>query len=279
MRLANLDGRATLVSAAGAELDVASASKGEFGPGLNAVYEQWEPFAAWARPQRPSGRASGARRAAPSPSPAQVFGIAVNYRAHSSESGTELPALPATFTKFPTCLTGDDAEVALPSDQVDWEVELVVVIGVRAEQVALPDAWRHVAGLSIGQDLSERRVQYEAGRQFSLGKSYPGFGPMGPVLVTADEFDNPDDLAIGCAVNGEVVQQARTSELVFDVAHLVAELSAIVPLCPGDVIFSGTPAGVGMARTPPRFLAPGDVITSTIEGIGTLTTRCVAPGA
>ncbi len=278
MRLANLDGRATLVSAPGAELDVASASNGAFGPELGAVYEQWEPFAAWAAPQQPTGRASGVRPGAPSPSPAQVFGIAVNYRAHSSESASELPAMPATFTKFPTCLTGDDAAVVLPSDQVDWEVELVVVIGVRADQVARADAWRHVAGLTIGQDLSERRVQYEAGRQFSLGKSYPGFGPMGPVLVTPDEFANPDDLALGCTVNGEVVQQARTSELVFDVADLVAELSAIVPLCPGDVIFTGTPAGVGMARTPPRFLAPGDVIVSTIEGIGTLTTRCVAPG-
>ena len=133
-----------------------------------------------------------------------------------------------------------------------------------------------MAGFTIGQDLSERHVQYGAGGQFCLGKSYPGFGPMGPVLVTTDEFDDPDDLAIGCTVNGEQVQQSRTSELVFDVPHLVAELSAIVTLLPGDVIFTGTPAGVGVTRTPPRFLHPGDVITSTIEGIGTLTTRCVS---
>jgi len=308
MRLANLSGQATLLAPDDTRIKVAEASDGRFGPGIQALYHQWEGFRAWAdswtaagpgahRPDpgrdpgdpgpardNPATRLHAPAQAAgaagsPAPAPTQVFGIGRNYREHAAETGSEVSEIPATFTKYPTCLTGDQAEVVLPSAQVDWEVELVVVIGLGAWQVQEADGWRHVAGLTIGQDLSERRVQFAAGSQFSLGKSYPGFGPMGPVLVTPDELDHPDDLAISCAVNGETVQESRTSEMVFTVPRLVAELSAVVPLLPGDVIFTGTPAGVGFARTPPRFLAPGDVITSTIEGIGTMTTRCVGrPG-
>jgi 2,4-diketo-3-deoxy-L-fuconate hydrolase len=294
MRLANLSGHATVLSPTGA-VDVADASGGRFGPEIQSLYPRWGDFRAWADRWILGGEARGAAASAteaggaaraatetgggagsPAPAPTQVFGIGRNYREHAAETGSEVSEIPATFTKYPTCLTGDQAEVTLPSASVDWEVELVVVIGTPAWRVAEADGWRHVAGLTIGQDLSERRVQYAAGSQFSLGKSYPGFGPMGPALVTPDELAHPDDLAISCQVNGETVQQSRTSEMVFGVARLIAELSAIVPLLPGDVIFTGTPAGVGFARTPPRFLAPGDVITSTIEGIGTLTTRCVA---
>jgi 2,4-diketo-3-deoxy-L-fuconate hydrolase len=279
MRLANVSGRATLLTTGGV-IDVAEASGGRFGPGIQALYAEWDAFRAWAADTAPAGVTPSATDPArgagsPAPAPIQVFGIGRNYREHAAETGSEVSEIPATFTKYPTCLTGDEAEVALPSGQVDWEVELVVVIGTRAQHVAEADGWRHVAGVTIGQDLSERRVQFAAGSQFSLGKSYPGFGPMGPVLVTPDELARPDDLAIGCQVNGETVQESRTSEMVFSVPRLVAELSAIVPLLPGDVIFTGTPAGVGFARQPPRFLAPGDVIISTIEGIGTLTTRCV----
>jgi len=289
MRLANVSGQATLLTTDGA-VDVAEASDGRFGPGIQALYPEWEAFRAWADHAAPgpagaggdergavTGSATDPLRGAgsPAPAPTQVFGIGRNYREHAAETGGEVSEIPATFTKYPTCLTGNDAEVVLPSGQVDWEVELVVVIGTRAHHVAEADGWRHVAGVTIGQDLSERRVQFAAGSPFSLGKSYPGFGPMGPVLVTPDELAHPDDLAISCQVNGETVQESRTSEMVFSVARLVAELSAIVPLLPGDVIFTGTPAGVGFARKPPRFLAPGDVIISTIEGIGTLTTSCV----
>jgi 2-keto-4-pentenoate hydratase/2-oxohepta-3-ene-1,7-dioic acid hydratase in catechol pathway len=215
----------------------------------------------------------------PAPAPIQVFGIGRNYREHAAETGSEVSEIPATFTKYPTCLTGNDAEVVLPSGQVDWEVELVVVIGTRAQHVAEADGWRHVAGVTIGQDLSERRVQFAAGSQFSLGKSYPGFGPMGPVLVTPDELAHPDDLAISCQVNGETVQQSRTSEMVFSVARLVAELSAIVPLLPGDVIFTGTPSGVGMSRTPPRYLVAGDRLESWVEGIGSMSHTFVSGSA
>src|SRR5690606_17766479 len=132
------------------------------------------------------------------------------------------------------------------------------------------DGWAHVAGLTVGQDISDRDVQMRAGAQFSLGKSFRGYGPVGPVVVTPDELADPDDLGLRCTVDGEVVQDGRTSDMVFTVPRLVAELSAVVPLLPGDVIFTGTPAGVGWGHEPPRFLRPGQVLESTIEGIGTM---------
>jgi len=277
MRLASLNDRAVILKGAGNGIDVASASGGRFGPGVDGLYGRWDEFRDWegASAAAPTPLGPGPT-GPPSPRPAQVFAIGLNYRDHAAESGADLPAMPATFTKFPTCLVGDDARVPLPSDQVDWEVELVVVVGARAHRVGESDGWRHVAGLTVGQDLSERRVQFAAGAQFSLGKSYAGFGPIGPVLVTPDELGDPDDLAITCSVNGQEMQRSRTSQLVFGVPRLIAELSAIVPLLPGDVIFTGTPAGVGFTRRPPVLLRPGDVITSTIEGIGTLTTHCLA---
>ena len=129
--------------------------------------------------------------------------------------------------------------------------------------------------MGIGQDISDRHLQFAAGGQFSLGKSRRGYGPIGPWLVTPDELDNPNDLALGCSVNGEKMQDGRTSDLVFSVPRLVAELSAVLPLLPGDVIFTGTPGGVGVARTPPRFLQPGDTLETWIEGIGTIRNRII----
>jgi 2,4-didehydro-3-deoxy-L-rhamnonate hydrolase len=186
--------------------------------------------------------------------------------------------VPATFTKFPASITGPFAAVELPNGTVDWEVELVVVVGRRADRVAVADAWSHIAGLTVGQDLSDRTLQFAAGGQFSLGKSHRGFAPLGPWVVTPDELDDPDDLALGCSIDGETVQDARTSDLVFGVSQLVTELSAVVPLLPGDIIFTGTPAGVGFTRRPPRFLQPGETLTSWVEGIGTIRTRFTAPG-
>ena len=186
-----------------------------------------------------------------------------------------IPAVPATFTKFPASLAGPFDDIEIVGDTVDWEVELVAVIGTRADRVDEADAWSHVAGLTVGQDISDRTLQFAAGSQFSLGKSRRGYGPMGPWLVTPDEVPNPDDLALGCSVDGETVQDARTSDLIFGVPQLVAELSAVLPLLPGDVIFTGTPAGIGATRQPPRFLQPGQVLETWIEGIGTIRNRCV----
>jgi 2,4-diketo-3-deoxy-L-fuconate hydrolase len=184
---------------------------------------------------------------------------------------------PAVFTKFPTSITGPNARIVLPNATVDWEVELVVALGRRIFEVAEKDAWRQVAGLMVGQDLSDRVLQLAGpAPQFSLGKSYPGFAPIGPWLVTVDEFGNPDDLELGCRLDGEVLQLGRTRDLLFSIPELIARLSAVCPLLPGDLIFTGTPAGVGGARTPPRFLPPGGVLTSHIEGIGELCNELVA---
>jgi 2-keto-4-pentenoate hydratase/2-oxohepta-3-ene-1,7-dioic acid hydratase in catechol pathway len=204
--------------------------------------------------------------------------IGLNYRAHALEAGFALPEDPPVFTKFVSSITGPITEVALPEGgHTDWEVELVVVVGTEAYQVTETDAWSHVAGLAVGQDISERIAQMSGpSPQFSLAKSYPGFSAIGPWLVTPDAFDNPDDLELRCAINGEEVQHGRTKDLIFSVPVLVARLSAVLPLLPGDVVYTGTPAGVGLGRTPQRWLAPGDELVSSIEGIGELRQRFVA---
>lgn len=278
MKLANLAGRLALITDGGA-LDVAGASGGRFGPDPAAAYEHWDDLVAWA-----AGSVGEpvpfdeADLGAPSPSPRQVFAIGLNYASHAEESGMDLPTIPAVFTKFPASLGGPFDPIERSGDMVDWEVELVVVVGRRADRVAETDGWSHVAGLCVGQDVSDRQVQFAAGAQFSLGKSYRSYGPTGPWLVTPDELADPDDLGLGCSIDGETVQEDRTTGLVFSVPRLIAELSAVVPLLPGDLIFTGTPAGVGITRQPPRFLQVGDVVESWIEGIGTIRNAVVEPG-
>jgi 2,4-diketo-3-deoxy-L-fuconate hydrolase len=275
MKLANHGGRAAIVLD-DTIADVHDASGGRFGPDLASVYDDWAAFVDFA-----AGVGAGsaplveASLGCPVPAPRQVFAIGLNYRSHAEESGMALPAVPATFTKFPASLSGPFDDIEIVGGTVDWEVELVAVIGARADRVAEGDAWSHVAGLTVGQDISDRTLQFAAGSQFSLGKSRRGYGPMGPWLVTIDEVADPDDLVLGCSVDGETMQDARTSDLLFSVPRLIAELSAVLPLLPGDVIFTGTPEGVGATRTPPRFLQPGQVLETWIEGIGTIRNRCV----
>jgi 2,4-didehydro-3-deoxy-L-rhamnonate hydrolase len=275
MKIANANGRAVLVLK-DEVADVAEASGGRFGPDPMAIYEAWADFVDFAR-----GVGSGtgplveADLRCPVPLPRQVFAIGLNYRSHAEESGMAIPEVPATFTKFPASLGGPFDEVELVVESADWEVELVAVIGTRADRVPESKAWAHVAGLTVGQDISDRHLQFAAGAQFSLGKSRRGYGPMGPWVVTLDEFSNPDDLGLGCSIDGETVQEARSSDLIFGIPRLIAELSAVLPLQPGDILFTGTPSGVGFARHPARFLAPGQVIESWIEGIGTIRNRCI----
>jgi len=280
MRIANLSGRLVIISG-GQAIDVSDASNGLFGPSPQAIYDRWTEFTAWAaQASLPKGTEWDAGSlGAPAPRPRQLLAAGLNYRDHAAESGLEVPeGLPPVFTKFATSITGPVTTVRLPPDgHTDWEIELVVVMGTRAWQVTEADAWRHVAGLTVGQDLSERVSQLAGpAPQFSLGKSLPGFTPMGPWLVTPDELANPDDLGLLATINGEQVQKARTSELIFPVPVLIARLSARLPLLPGDVIFTGTPAGVGLGRSPQRWLADGDELVSTIEGIGELRQRFAA---
>jgi 2-keto-4-pentenoate hydratase/2-oxohepta-3-ene-1,7-dioic acid hydratase in catechol pathway len=275
MKLANHDGRAVLVI--GDEIaDVETASERRFGPDPMALFEEWDPFRQFAMTvTTATGPLVEAALRNPVPRPRQVFAIGLNYRGHAEESGAELPSVPAVFTKFPSSLAGPFDDIAIVGDTVDWEVELVAVVGRTADRVAEPDAWSYIAGVTVGQDISDRHLQFAAGGQFSLGKSRRGYGPVGPWLVTPDELGHPDDLALGCSVNGEKVQDARTTDLVFNIPQLVVELSAILPLLPGDLIFTGTPAGVGIVRKPPRFLKPGDTLESWIEGVGTIRNRIV----
>ncbi|MCJ7671060.1 MAG: fumarylacetoacetate hydrolase family protein [Acidimicrobiia bacterium] len=212
---------------------------------------------------------------APVPQPRQVFGIGLNYLDHAGESGVPLPPAPLTFTKFPSCITGPTADVPLSGDMVDWEVEIVAVIGDEASRVDIADAWKVVAGLTLGQDISDRAVQMTGvPAQFCLGKSFANYGPIGPALVSTDAFDDPDDIALWCDVAGERMQAARTSELIFSIPTLVAYLSSICPLYPGDLIFTGTPSGVGMARG--RYLAEGETIISGADVVGELRNPCRA---
>lgn len=274
MRIANASGRGVLLASDTTGYDIATASDSRFGPRLQAIYDDWAAFTDWAASYTPADEATTFTRAqlgAPSPDPKQILAIGLNYSEHATETGFEIPAhLPPVFTKFRSALTGPDTTVVLPNGgHTDWEVELVVVMGATAHQVSVADAWDHIAGLTIGQDLSERILQMAVPpAQFSFGKSYPGFAPTGPWLVTPDELPSRDDLSLGCKVDGETVQDGRTRDLIFPVAQLVAELSKVITLYPGDLIFTGTPDGVGMGRNPQRFLEVGQTLTTWIEGIG-----------
>jgi 2-keto-4-pentenoate hydratase/2-oxohepta-3-ene-1,7-dioic acid hydratase in catechol pathway len=276
MRIANLSGRLVLI-AGGEAVDVERASEGLFGSSPQAIYDRWADFREWAATVTTPGSGFDVRElGAPAPMPRQLLAAGLNYRDHAAESGFSVPeGLPPIFTKFASSITGPVTTVRLPDNgHTDWEIELVVVVGTAMSDVAEQDAWDHVAGLTIGQDLSERILQLAGpAPQFSLGKSLPGFTPMGPWLVTPDEFGNPDDLELRCLLNGEQMQRGRTSELIFSVPVLLSRLSARLPLYPGDVIFTGTPAGVGLGRQPQRWIAVGDELVSTIEGIGELHQR------
>jgi 2-keto-4-pentenoate hydratase/2-oxohepta-3-ene-1,7-dioic acid hydratase in catechol pathway len=275
-RLAHVGGRAALV-AGHHYFDLEQLSAGALGP---------DPMHALAHPERlaslsaqlggctPTGVLHQATLGAPIPRPQKSFAVGLNFQAHADEGGMEVPAAPLVFAKFPSCLVGATADVEMRSDFCDYEGELVVVIGAGGKDIAPADAWDHVVGVTIGQDISDRVVQFAAKPpHFDLGKSFDTFGPMGPVLVSVDELADRDDLRIVTAVNGEVRQDASTAEMIFDVPTLISYLSRITTLVTGDVIFTGTPNGIGAAQG--KFLHHGDVITTTIDGIGTMTNRCV----
>jgi 2-keto-4-pentenoate hydratase/2-oxohepta-3-ene-1,7-dioic acid hydratase in catechol pathway len=279
VRLANVRGRSSLLVGDDV-VDVERASRGRFSADPMAALAAWDAFAEWAAGRRTADAEAPLVEAdlgAPVPRPRSVFAIGLNYRDHAREAGLELPKQPMVFTKFPGCLAGPCGDIVCHSERVDWEVELVVVIGRGGRGIAEREALAHVAGYTVGQDVSDRRLQFaDAPPQFSLGKSIDGYGPTGPAVVSLDAFADPNDLALTCDVSGERMQDGRTSDMVFGVPALVAYLSRWCTLAPGDLVFTGTPAGVGSTRSPRRYLAAGDEVVSAIEGIGTLRNRCVA---
>lgn len=271
MKLANRRGRAVLVGD-GTFLDVEEASAGKFAADPMALFSQWATFADWAASQDLTSGASLelADLAAPSPRPAQVFGIGTNYRQQAADFGWPIPEVPMVFTKFPSSVAGPTGVIELSGPRVDWEVEVVVVIAEGGRNIAEADAWSHVAGITGGQDLSDRDVQMRptANPQFSLGKSFPGYASTGPLLATLDELDDREAIALTCSLNGEEVQSSTTADLIFSVPELIEYLSRIVTLLPGDLIFTGSPSGVGSSFDPPRFLTHGDTLLSRVDGAG-----------
>jgi len=279
IRFANVAGRAALVDPDGGWHDLERLTGGDLAADPTAAVRAGTDALAAAAALLGASIADGAFRDArtgpPVPEPRSCFAIGLNYGSHAAESGMDVPEVPVVFTKFPSCLVGPTDDVALASTAADYEVELVVVVGRSARHVPAERAWDHVLGLTVGQDISDRALQFAAQPpHFDLGKSRDTYGPIGPVVVSPDQFDDPDDLELWCEVNGERRQHDRTSSLLVDVPHLVAYLSSILTLHPGDLIFTGTPDGVGVASM--QFLQPGDVVTSHVEGIGAMRNTCVA---
>ncbi len=211
------------------------------------------------------------RLCAPVPRPGKILAVAHNYPAHASESGSTPSREPVLFLKAPSAVIGPDDEITIPGPvkQADYEGELAVVIGRRARGVAAPEALEYVAGYTVANDVSARDFQNVHGQHFA-GKSCDTFAPLGPALVTADEIPDPQDLGLRTTLSGEVVQSARTKEMTFSVAQIIAFASSLMTLEPGDVLLTGTPAGVGATREPQRFLREGDVVDVEIERIGRL---------
>jgi 2-keto-4-pentenoate hydratase/2-oxohepta-3-ene-1,7-dioic acid hydratase in catechol pathway len=276
MRLANLDGRSTIVLPEGG-LDVEHATKGAFSSDPLEAIERIDELAALSPSlDGPLQMLTQGLLRAPSPRPTQMMAIGMNFHSHAAEMGLEVSKIPALFTKFRSALGAPFGEISLPSGTVDYEVELVVIIKKRTFKVAAEDAWDHVAGLCVGQDLSDRAVQMGAGRQFSLGKSYPGFAPFGPWISTLDEFADPNDVRIACSVDGVTVQDARTTDMVFPIPEALAQISSVIELFPGDVLYTGSPAGAGQGHTPPRYLKPGQELVTWAESIGEMSHQLVS---
>jgi len=215
---------------------------------------------------------------APVPRPPKGLGVGLNYRTHALESGRELPTEPHLFGKTNNCVCGPFDDVLAPAGrhEIDYESELVIAFGRTCKEAGLDDAWSYVAGVTCGQDISDRGEQFRPPiKQFTIAKSYDTFGPTGPYLVTADEFEDCDSLQLTGVVSGETMQSANTSDLIFSIPALVVWLSRFMTFGPGDLVWTGTPGGVGEARNPQRFLRDGDIIETTVSGIGTMRNRVV----
>jgi len=235
---------------------------------LHTLSSDLESFAA-------SGMVDDVVLGAPVPRPANSFGIGLNYQTHVDEAAMDTPEVPMVFAKLPSCITGPTSDVQMRSGECDYEGELVVVIGSGGKDIQKDQAWEHVVGLTVGEDFSDRGAQFmSTPAQFTLGKSMDSFGPTGPVLVSTDSFTDPADLELRTWVNGELRQHDRTSSMIFGIPELISFISRHVTLSTGDLIFTGTPEGVGFRNG--VFLIDGDVVRTSIEGIGTLENRCIS---
>ena len=234
---------------------------------LSALYQKLDTFI-------PTGSIDDVKLDAPVKGSKNCFAVGLNYKNHAEESGMEIPAFPMIFTKHTTCIVGPNSNIELKSDIVDYEAELVAIIGKSGKNISKDNAWDHVAGLTVGQDISDRAVQFHATPpQFNLGKSFDTFGPIGPILVSPDFFENKNALELECYVNDELRQQDNTQDFIFDIPYIISYISEFLTLHTGDIIFTGTPAGVG--ATQGKLLKDGDIITTSIKGIGSIKNKCV----
>ena len=225
----------------------------------------------------PGYRLSGVKLHAPLPNPPRIFAIGLNYRDHARESNMALPKYPVVFFKLSPSIIGPGETVILPkiSTQPDYEAEFAFVIGQGGYRIPAADWKQHVYGYTIINDVSARDFQLSTS-QWTLGKSFPTFCPMGPAIVTVDEIADPHELGISLSIDGEILQNSNTRELIFPIAELVEYISSITPLLTGDIVATGTPPGVGLGRTPQRWIQPGETMTVTIDGLGSLTNPVAA---
>ena len=276
MKLCSVDGRAAIVID-GRLVDIERASGGELSS---------DPMDAIANidmlsdldPPADAGLVDEAQLGAPVPRPQKIIAVGLNYRGHAEEQDVPIPTEPILFARLPSALAGPHDDIVIPRGQerVDYEVELVFVIGKRGKNISENEAWDYVGGYTVGQDVSDRELQFEGLKKFSIAKSFDTYAPTGPYVVTLDEFDDPENLRLSCSVNGEVMQDSQTDDLIFGIPRLISDISRICTFEPGDLVFTGTPQGVGVFRDPQIMLRPGTVVESEIEGIGHMVNRCVA---
>lgn len=218
------------------------------------------------------------RLGSPMSRPSKIICVGLNYAKHAAESGMDVPQAPVLFFKATSAIVGPYDNIVIPkgSQKTDWEVELAVVIGKKASYVKEEDALKHVAGYVLHNDVSERAFQLEHSGQWVKGKSCDTFAPIGPFIATADEIENPNQLDLWLKVNGEMLQNSNTADFIFNIQYVVSYISQYMTLLPGDIISTGTPSGVGMGLTPPRYLKPGDVIELGIQHLGEARQVCIA---
>ena len=281
-RLGCVDGRAVLITTSLiGYIDIEKISGGKLSGDPMACFENWAEVCKVATNLSQADESSAIALDAnkfecPVPRPRQIFAIGINYKAHAAEMNNPLPSQPLVFTKFQSSLNSPNGAVTLVGEKCDFEAELVAIIAKGGRNISASEAWGHVAGLCVGQDVSDRALQYaNTPPQFSLGKSRAGFTPIGPWITDAASLTTRGNLEMTCRVSGEIMQHTQTDDMIFEIPEIISYLSSICELFPGDVIYTGTPSGVGAGRTPQRFLRAGDVIETTIQDLGTLINKCI----
>ena len=281
-RLGCVDGRAVFITTLLAGyIDVEKVSGGKLSSDPMSCFEHWAEVCKVATNLSQADESSAIELDAnklecPVPRPRQIFAIGINYKAHAAEMNNPLPKEPLVFTKFQSSLNSPNGALTLVGEKCDFEAELVTVIAKGGRNISASEAWGHVAGLCVGQDVSDRALQYaNTPPQFSLGKSRAGFTPIGPWITDAASLTTRSNLEMTCRVSGEIMQHTQTDDMIFEIPEIIRYLSSICELFPGDVIYTGTPSGVGKGRTPQRFLRGGDVIETTIQDLGTLINKCI----